>query len=321
MQKNRQSTPGTTEILEQLYSMAEMADMLDNDEVWNLLVTISLYKDLRKVQREIQRFYRLVSPVYQSQMTMRSTDPFHLNGHECIEVGRGDILVGHAILQDRLTQVPIRIGHDDFLGMVSIFGATRTGKSALSQMIALQAMQKGYTVWLFDVENEARPLVLHYPELLVIGADRGQDRDNFLEAPPGVSQKKWVPIVVEEFAKQLALREASISLLRDAIYEVFAKMDGRIPSLIQVRDHLQKKYDDGKQKRSFREIDWLASVLNRLSTIIAELGETIDCSKGFDFSLLAERSIVFEMRDMSGYTQNLYRVMKVLKLYHYQMVQ
>jgi len=218
-------------------------------------------------------------------------------------------------------EIPVRLG-EDLEGMILIVGRTRVGKTTLILNMVSQAIDQDFIVWYFDIENEARPLLLRHPDLLVISVDRWQDRDNLLQAPPGMKQERWIPIVVERLVNDFFLGDASKSFLRSTIFELIDRSDGNIPSLIQVKEYVDEKFKDAtsnKIKTPFRPLEWMASVKNRLETIDDELGDNVNCCQGFDFEKLANTSIIFEMRDLSSQTQNFYRAIKTLKLYHYQM--
>jgi len=174
-------------------------------------------------------------------------------------------------------------------------------------------------VWFFDAENKSHRIAQLNKDILVLGVDRGFDRFNFLEPPSGVTVHKWIPILVELMVNEFTLLDAGTSFLRDSIFECIEEFGNEIPSLIDVLEFIKRRFRMIKKGRSSREVEWAASVINRLSSIVNELRPVLDCNRGFDFEKLLKRSLIFQLRDLSKLSRNLYVKIMCLKLYHRQM--
>lgn len=248
-------------------------------------------------------------------------DPFFLPDHELVKAGEGEIEIGSVIINEKVTEFPVRISLEDLERMTFIAGQTGSGKTSLIELIAIKVMGLGNNikVWFFDAENKSHRIAQGRDDVLVLGVDRGLDRQNFLQPPPNQDLLPWVPTPLDIMAREFHLLDASISFQRDSTFDFIEELGGEIPSLPGLHSYIQSKFLGIKKGRSSRQVEWAASVVNRLSTVVSDLGKGIDCSEGFDFETLAQKSIVFQLRDLTSLAKNLYVKLMCLKLYHYQM--
>ena len=179
-------------------------------------------------------------------------------------------------------------------------------------------------VWNFDKQNTSRGLIKKHGNLVVISVDRFQDRDNFLESPDPerLPQRQWVPKVVEQFGNHYYVLEASQSLLLDTYCEEEKEIYPTVPSFPQIQRRLERRYQEAslpRRKTPFNTLQWMATLLNRVRKLNAELGDNIDCNRGFDFEEVANISVIWELRGLSTSAREFFRMVKLLKLYHFVM--
>jgi hypothetical protein len=76
-----------------------------------------------------------VEPILWHQGLMAKLDPLFLPPHELAAISEGEILIGHVIQLGKVTDIEVKIGMEDALNMLSVFGWIRKGKSSLLQVI------------------------------------------------------------------------------------------------------------------------------------------------------------------------------------------
>jgi hypothetical protein len=216
----------------------------------------------------------------------------------------GGVLVGHVRLADGSLGCPVFLPLELFtLGFI-LLGTTGSGKSALMFSICDQAADNG-VVWAFDREGDA--------EVKLSRALRGRKfrymrvrdfRRNLLQPLPGETESEMIARFVSVSRTELALGDGSESLqaqhVKSLVEEWSALRKGEWPTVW----HLWRRLAQQKSRLDARERGYLEALLNRFSVLLSIMGDVYDCTRGYDMSVLADQSIVF---DCSGLSDQLHR--------------
>ena len=155
----------------------------------------------------------------------------------------------------------------------------------LTHLVVPQLVKKGICVKIFDSENEYKSLLgVVGPEKINI-FDPQNDRENVLEPPPGVPPKEWLSKLKNLFREVFFLRDGSINLLHNLLYDLFrsrrifsgSENFPTIPDLVNLLDNSQFKPGS-------RFSGYLDSLTNRFNGLLENLGETLCCQKGYDLT-------------------------------------
>jgi hypothetical protein len=239
---------------------------------------------------------------------------FSLNLPEGIDLGgifAGNVLFGNMIAGK--LSVPV----ESFAEHTLVCGHSGSGKSFLIRLIVPQLIKKGISVVIFDSENEYKVLLkLLKPEDVYI-IDPQNDRDNFLEPPPGCPPGEWLAKLKNLFREVFYLRDGSINLLDVLLHNLYTNMGifsgGRhYPVLADINGLLDRtQFRPGTRFYGYHE-----SLSNRFKSLQDSLGETLACRKGYALFKEGEervRLVIYRTGSLSDDTKNFYINLKMMK--------
>ena len=227
------------------------------------------------------------------------------------------IIIGNALLGNKRMDelfVPMA-SYEEHTG---VFGHSGSGKSLFVMSQVPQFMERKIYTWIFDDQDEYKVLLkIVDPEDLYV-FDHENDRDNFLEPPLGVSPREWLARL-RNVLRELWLRDGSINLC-DKILENLYLNNGifegsrNYPTILDVVNFLENiQFKPGTRYSGYHE-----SLTNRFKAILANLGKSQICKKGYDLGRLLEKSIIFRIGRMSDDMRVFYMNVKWLKVSTYR---
>jgi hypothetical protein len=174
-----------------------------------------------------------------------------------------------------------------------------------------------------DPENEVRRLLNVYgDEILVLSPDRHKDRMNPWEPPlPDMSFGDWLPHPTEVFCRNFFIKDAGYAEMMEAGVKSYKQLGEETTiHLGHIKEYLESKRDyfNSQKKSTFREREWLVSPINRIGNVLQEQGPTFLCNRGYSFSKIQSRHVIFELFHMSNAMREFYRDIVILKLYYAQ---
>lgn len=189
-----------------------------------------------------------------------------------------------------------------------IAGVTGAGKTTLALWLFLQAAMLGALVIVQDLKNTWAALARHplLEELLIV-IDLEDIRMAPLQPPCSMDRRKWVNTFVSLFAEAFG-RLAAQRILRRAIDRCLATMPvDESPTLAMIAKSLRSM-----KVKSWREREYIGSILAVIEDLLANLHGTFDCTTS-NFSerlqLLRGRIVVIKNRglpaDIRSFIQSL----------------
>jgi hypothetical protein len=181
---------------------------------------------------------------------------------------------------------------------------TRYGKSRAAFSIIAQHIQAGGNCWVFDFEHEYHPLVSAIRGKRQPVPMRASDlRINFLQPPHDlIDWRIWWPHLGMVVRGDFFLRDGSMNLLDTGIGVLMRRKNiasgsGNYPSLYELyRYFANLKFSGG----SVRGNQWLESVNNRLRMLVTAFPHTAHTTHSDMLPKLAERPVIFRMREIDG---------------------
>ncbi|MGD2084568.1 MAG: ATP-binding protein [Candidatus Aminicenantes bacterium] len=230
-----------------------------------------------------------------------------------LEAEKPGIFIGTILYGDR-HGANLLIPVESFALHVLIAGISGSGKSFLIKLILPQLIEKGITVKIFDSENEYKSLLNVVEPGRIYIIDAKNDRDNFLEPPPGVSPSEWISKLLNLLREVFYLRDGTINLLRNLLNDLLNSRgiyNGNdnyptIHDLVNMLDNIQFK--PGSRYSGYHE-----SLTNRFKGLQENLGDTLACKKGFDLTNEPGKIIVYRTASLSDDIRNFYINLKMLK--------
>jgi len=140
------------------------------------------------------------------------------------------------------------------------------------------------------------------------------DKDNFLEPPPGVNPQEWLARLKNLCREVFYLRDGSINLLDNLLrnlYEnngIFAG-SRNYPCLRDLLNLIERiEFKPGTRFSGYHE-----SLVNRFRGLDGELGETFACKRGYDIQRFEGKLLIYETGGLSDDKRNFYIYLKLLK--------
>ena len=196
-------------------------------------------------------------------------------------------------------------------------GRSGSGKTTAMLRLCREVIQTGASMQpephllVFDIKGDYGVLGQEFSGVLELKVPGPHCRINFLEPPPGCSCHEWAGIFAEAFANAAGLYQAhgSENFLFKALLELYALYDtenDRYPSLLDLLDYLDALRRNKAIQRNSDEYHWFTRVRERVESYVAALGDTVDCSRGFDLSEILTRHTVIDMTSLRGSAQSLF---------------
>jgi len=190
----------------------------------------------------------------------------------------------------------------DNIQHIGIFGLTRRGKTYLMLHVACQAMAAGGRVWILDLEDEHAVLLPMLPEARRPVCLRADDLRVCFFQPPvdSLATSTWLQDISLLLRQQMFLRDGSLNLFAAEMKRLLQRKlaaGGQFPSLAETRRHFADLKFGGSKVRSSA---WLESLVNRLTTLCDDLEQTAHVTSSDMLARLAERSVIFRLRELRG---------------------
>ncbi len=228
------------------------------------------------------------------------------------------IFLGEVNFQNNRTR-PLYLPVEAFRNHCAVFGMTRAGKSTLLKLQIPQFIDSGIYPWIFDHEDEYKALlkVIDPGKLLILNPRN--NRDNFLEPPPGVPPGEWIERLCSLVREVFYLRDGSINLLRKILYNLYEDkgiLEGskNYPTIIDLMNTLEAmEFKPGTRHSGYHE-----SLINRFSGLRASLGESLECVRGYPLPELLDKAVVYVTTGLSGDVRNFCVYEAMMKIFAYR---
>lgn len=167
----------------------------------------------------------------------------------------------------------------NLLRHVLILGESGSGKTVcLAFFVIMNALALKF-MWMDAIKTDGRHLLRYLPNVRVHSYELRTIRDNPLEAPAGVSDNEWGSIFSDVFSQQLQMVSGagSYQYLYNALRELKNLVHPRTPTLKDLYEFMKSK----NEPRYSENYKYRERILPRLAAIIEDLGDSIDCSRGY----------------------------------------
>lgn len=203
---------------------------------------------------------------------------------------------------------PLQLNYHAVIG-----GQSGFGKSTFVKVLAREILKEGSTlIWLIDPKEgsgDFRFLAKEFRDFLVLRPDIM--RCNPFTPIPNVSTNVLRETLSEVTADSFGVYDASEGMIAKHVEQVF-KEHGQ-PSLFEFIASLRKE----KARPGGRTQGYLDSLNTRLTKAQISLSKIIDCREDY-FSKLYDRSVVFEVGELSGSAQRVLVPWIIMKLVLYK---
>ena len=200
---------------------------------------------------------------------------------------RGDIHLGCTIPSRHEIFAPLECFGNQ--GQEGVYGGIGSGKSTLLNYQAVQLIQKGIPVTIYDVLDQcSKPLLSVVPkEKLGVVAFRDYQRNN-CNGPKGFNPLTWIEAVEDHLSEGLELEGPSF----DSLVEIAEDIDGE-QQVVCFRNMLRKLQQ--KKRRSPTE----GTVYRRLKALRTKAPGLL-VEEGFDLDKFCSRSMILELKQASS---------------------
>jgi hypothetical protein len=185
---------------------------------------------------------------------------------------------------------------------IGMFGHNGTGKSYLAMHLAIQAIHLGYTVWVFDIEDEYRRInPLLAPDTLVALQPENL-RFNLFQSPGDwIKPTSWLDELNLLLRGGTFLRDGSLNVFRIGMSKLLERKGVTAggtdwPSLIEVIEY----FEGLKFGPKLRTAGYLESLLNRLVTLADTFEQMAVVSRSNMLEMLIQRSVIFRLHSLVG---------------------
>ncbi|MFH1373256.1 MAG: DUF87 domain-containing protein [bacterium] len=216
----------------------------------------------------------------------------------------------------------LRLGIEDMLGShVLVAGVTGWGKTYLLMYILQQLVKMAYRVCVFDSESE------YWKFAERAGLDQcwfvhlEDDKDNPLQQPPNVPVGKWFAAWKRSVREVMWCREGMINLLTLCIGNLLKNTKGQKPERSPTISNLYSLLNNMRFQPGTRRAGYHESLLDRVQSLLDNLGPMVDCESGYPLEDLARKSLVYDISSLSQEAQLFVLHLKLLKMQLYREAQ
>lgn len=292
--------------------------------------------------RELARFIGEDNPQVGRMLRLARMHPTHattairslraMAEREGIDIGNPPLFVPQAIRGDPRglhigTQIisgspagELLIPFDEmFSSHTLIVAGTSWGKSTLLEYMLRQCVQQGLRFVLCDSEGEHWRLVdgesvwgFRVPE---------DDRDNPLAPTKGVSIDRWLAGLKRIIGEVFWCRAGMLNLFDSAMRNLYGSMSAAAPDRFPTLADLKVLLDRMRYRAGSRHALYHESLLDRVNSLLDNLGDMVRCHDGYSMEELSNRSIVWDVsalpQDMLFFTLYL----KLIRMFRFRELQ
>jgi hypothetical protein len=300
--------------------------MWRDEQMLKLLVSLLGEKD-----ETVQRLVRLavlhpetaqhVIRRLQRMLVRRGFDPANLPVfYEVAERFQGDGLhFGTQVISERLCGEFLLALHEFLASHTLVVATTGWGKSWLVTYLAQQIIENSRNrLIILDSEGEYWGLVKQLGHEKIWGIHSGDDKDNPLEPPTGVSIEQWVAAWLRSFRELFWCREGMTNMLDAVLRNLYRNLDSartdHYPTIMDVESHLERmRFRTGTRSAGYHE-----SLFDRIRSLVARLRSVLDCSRGYSYEELSKRSVVYDVSELGPDMRLFMLHLKLLKTLMYK---
>lgn len=213
----------------------------------------------------------------------------------------GPLHVGR-VIQGALPGPQFTLPEEIITQHIGAFGHNGTGKSYLAMHLAIQAIHSGYTVWVFDIEDEYRRISSLLPPDTLVALQPEHLRINLFQ-PPGdwIKPVSWLDELNLLLRGGTFLRDGSLNVFRIGMSKLLERKGVTAggtdwPSLLEVIEY----FEGIKFGPKSRTAGYLESLLNRLVTLADIFQKMAVVSRSNMLEMLARRSVIFRLHSLVG---------------------
>jgi hypothetical protein len=271
----------------------------------------TLVSRLGKSDERVKRLRRLaamhpdklpeVVKTLQALAIRRGIDPANIPPFAPLDEARpsGSLHVGTQMFGEQ-AKGELYLKPEELLGShLLVAGVTGWGKSLLLKYVLAQLVEMAFRVCIFDRESEYFSFVERcgLERCWYIHAD--DDKDNPLEPPNGVSVRKWLAAWKRSVREVMWCREGMIILLGHCLENLntnFTSADsGTFPTISDLYSLLKNmRFQPGTRGAGYHE-----SLLDRVTSLLENLGPMLDCQRSYPLDKLSRRSVVYDISSLS----------------------
>ena len=270
-------------------------------------------------QREIETVLRLM---YAKHTREEINKPQILLPPPDAATAAGEFVIGDVVYNDRKLH-PFGLRRQEMIQHIAVFGRSGSGKSNTVFQMIDQLLRADIPFLIFDWKRNYRDLLgLTDKEILVftVGRSVAPIRFNPLIPPPGVEPQVHLKLLVNIIAKAYFCGDGVISLLQQAIDNVYADAgvyDGtatRFPVMRDVLEWLEKCPAKG------RAANWMASTLRAVRSLcFGQMGRVINCDDQLPLAELLNHNVVLELDALEGAEKAFFIDAFLLAVHHYRL--
>ncbi len=197
----------------------------------------------------------------------------------------GDVYVGDTVPSGRSVKLPLECFGQN--GHTLLAGMTGYGKSTLLNLMAVQLIQRGVPVVVYDTLDQAWQVLIPQvtPEKLAV-LDISDYRRNLFVGPTGMSQLDWISNASDHFIEAFLLEPVTFNTLLQMCKEIVD--DGELITVPRVVDRLQ----DGKHRDQSH-----MALRRRFLPLTYKAAGVFTCERGFDLDQLLSGSLVLNLKN------------------------
>jgi hypothetical protein len=207
--------------------------------------------------------------------------------------GNGELSIGTTILPDGALGDNISLSLEDLATHAIITGPSGRGKTWLLMLLILELENRGVHNWILETETDFIQLVSYSNNIVPLSYRDA--RINPLEPLPGEGPKFTLSRCMREMRQQWT-RDPSLNLFGESVFELYTERNifeggEEYPTFAEVEERLKRK----RRGLDARRIQYLETILNRLTAINMLMGEVFDCVEGYRFEELVNQSIIWHL--------------------------
>ncbi len=226
------------------------------------------------------------------------------------EEANGEIVLGKILQENELYNFGLL--EEELNQHMLIIARSGHGKTVLIMRILVELIKRNIPWLSFDFKRDYRHLIREYPIWVIRWEDL---RFSPLTPPPDVSLHKWKQIFADVFSHCFGFFHGSRNFLLEFL-DVLYRRKGERATLTELYDLMSSVQINTRKRQEYFDV-----VLNRLYSVISNLGEVINCERGFRIEKLLDHFVVIELDGLGRDEQNLLIELFLAWIYAYRLSQ